>query len=59
MPDSVLEDYADITVKRERMKKMKADPYYNALQVNCATVPLIVTRPMMGTIPSFSLLPFT
>ena len=30
---SVLEDYADITVKRERMKKMKADPHYNALQV--------------------------
>ena len=29
------------------------------LQLNCATVPLIVTRPMMGTIPSFSLLPFT
>lgn len=25
---SVLEDYADITVKRERMKKMKADPHY-------------------------------
>lgn len=24
-----------------------------------ATVPLIVTRPMMGTIPFFSLLPFT
>ncbi|WP_288854752.1 AAA family ATPase [uncultured Bacteroides sp.] len=33
---SVLEDYADITVKRERMKKMKADPYYNALQVKYA-----------------------
>ena len=29
-------DYADITVKRERMKKMKADPYYNALQVKYA-----------------------
>ena len=27
---------ADITVKRERMKKMKADPYYNALQVKYA-----------------------
>ena len=32
----VLEDYADITIKRERMKKMKADPYYNALQVKYA-----------------------
>ena len=30
---AVLEDYADITIKRERMKKMKSDPYYNALQV--------------------------
>ena len=30
---AVLEDYADIPVKRERMKKMKADPHYNALQV--------------------------
>ena len=33
---SVLEDYADITIKRERMKKMKADPYYNALLVKYA-----------------------
>ena len=33
---SVLEDYADIPVKRDRMKKMKADPYYNALQVKYA-----------------------
>ncbi len=33
---AVLEDYAGITVKRERMKKMKADPYYNALQVKYA-----------------------
>lgn len=33
---SVLEDYADITVKWERMKKMKADPHYNALQVKYA-----------------------
>ena len=33
---SVLEDYADITVKRERMKKIKADPHYNALQVKYA-----------------------
>ncbi len=33
---SVLEDYADIPVKRDRMKKMKTDPYYNALQVKYA-----------------------
>ncbi|WP_373126165.1 ATP-dependent RecD-like DNA helicase [Bacteroides sp. HPS0048] len=33
---SVLEDYADIPVKRDRMKKMKMDPHYNALQVKYA-----------------------
>lgn len=33
---AVLEDYADIPMKRDRMKKMKADPYYNALQVKYA-----------------------
>jgi exodeoxyribonuclease-5 len=33
---AVMEDYADITTKRERMKKMKSDPYYNALQVKYA-----------------------
>lgn len=33
---TILEDYADIRDKRERMKKMKADPYYNALQVKYA-----------------------
>ena len=33
---TVLEDYTDITTKRERMKKMKADPFYNALQVKYA-----------------------
>lgn len=33
---AVLEDYQDITVKRERMKKMKSDPWYNALQVKYA-----------------------
>ena len=33
---TVLEDYADISMKRERMKKMKADPHYNALQVKYA-----------------------
>ena len=34
--NAVLEDYADIPLKRERMKKIKADPYYNALQVKYA-----------------------
>lgn len=33
---NVMEDYADITIKRERMKKLKGDPYYNALQVKYA-----------------------
>ena len=33
---SVLEDYVDVPLKKERMKKMKADPYYNALQVKYA-----------------------
>jgi exodeoxyribonuclease-5 len=33
---AVLEDYADIPTKRERMKKMQADPYFNALQVKYA-----------------------
>lgn len=33
---TVLEDYADIPLKQDRMKKMKADPYYNALQVKYA-----------------------
>ena len=33
---AVLEDYADIPLKRDRMKKMKSDPYYNALQVKYA-----------------------
>lgn len=33
---TILEDYADISLKRDRMKKMKADPYYNALQVKYA-----------------------
>ena len=33
---NVMEDYADITIKRERMKKLKEDPYYNALQVKYA-----------------------
>ncbi|GBU07274.1 ATP-dependent endonuclease [Bacteroidales bacterium] len=33
---TILEDYADIGVQRERMRKMKADPYYNVLQVKYA-----------------------
>ena len=33
---AVLEDYADLPTKRERMLKMKADPHYNALQVKYA-----------------------
>ena len=33
---AVEEDYADVTVKRERMKKLKSDPYFNALQVKYA-----------------------
>ena len=32
----VFEDYADIPYKKERMKKMKEDPYYNALQIKYA-----------------------
>ena len=33
---TVLEGYIDIPNKRDRMKKMKADPHYNALQVKYA-----------------------
>lgn len=33
---SVWEDYPEVTVKRERMKKLKSDPNYNALQVKYA-----------------------
>ena len=33
---TVLEDYADIPLKRDRMKKMKQDPHFNALQVKYA-----------------------
>lgn len=33
---AVWEDYADIPTKHERMKKMKTDPWYNALQVKYA-----------------------
>ena len=34
--NTILEDYADIPTRRERMKKMKNDPYFNALQVKYA-----------------------
>ena len=33
---AVLEDYADITNKKERIKKIKSDPYFNALQIKFA-----------------------
>lgn len=33
---AVLEDYADVTTKAGKMKKMKEDPWYNALQVKYA-----------------------
>ena len=33
---AVLEDYADLPTKAERMKKIKTDPHYNALQVKYA-----------------------
>ena len=33
---TIQEDYADVPLKRDRMKKMKVDPYYNALQVKYA-----------------------
>ncbi|MDR1937353.1 MAG: AAA family ATPase [Tannerellaceae bacterium] len=33
---AVLEDYAHIAAKAERMKKMKTDPYYNVVQVKYA-----------------------
>lgn len=33
---NVLEDYMDIPLKADRMKKMKTDPFYNALQVKYA-----------------------
>lgn len=33
---SILEDYAEISGKREKMQKMKVDPYYNVVQVKYA-----------------------
>ncbi len=34
--DAVMDDYADIPLKTERIKKLKSDRYYNALQVKFA-----------------------
>ncbi len=34
--NKVLEDYADIPYKRDRLKKLREDPYYNALQIKYA-----------------------
>ena len=34
--DQVMEDYADIPLKTDRIKKLKTDGYYNALQVKFA-----------------------
>ena len=34
--NGVMDDYADITVKRERMKALKKDAFFNALQVKYA-----------------------
>ncbi|MBF1584961.1 MAG: AAA family ATPase [Prevotella sp.] len=34
--ESVMADYADIPLKRNRIEKLKADPYFNALQIKYA-----------------------
>lgn len=34
--DNVMADYADIPSKRERLKRLREDPYYNALQIKYA-----------------------
>ena len=34
--DAVMEDYADVPSKRERLKRLKNDPWFNALQVKYA-----------------------
>ncbi|MBO4985827.1 MAG: AAA family ATPase [Bacteroides sp.] len=34
--NAVMEDYADLPLMRDRMKKIKVDPYYNALQAKYA-----------------------
>jgi exodeoxyribonuclease-5 len=34
--NNVMEDYLDISIKRDRINKIKQDPYYNALQIKYA-----------------------
>lgn len=34
--EAVLEDYADVPSRKERMKRLRQDPYYNALQIKYA-----------------------
>lgn len=34
--ENVLADYADIPLKRDRLKRVREDPYYNALQIKYA-----------------------
>lgn len=34
--NNVMEDYADIPLKTDRLKRLKQDPYYNALQIKFA-----------------------
>ena len=34
--DRIMDDYADIPLKRDRLKKMKEDPYFNAVQLKYA-----------------------
>lgn len=34
--NNVMEDYADIPLKADRLKRLKQDPYYNALQIKFA-----------------------
>lgn len=34
--DEVMADYADIPLKQDRIKKLKQDPYYNAVQIKYA-----------------------
>ncbi len=34
--NAVMEDYADVRLKSERIKKMKEDPYFNAIQIKYA-----------------------
>ena len=46
---TILEDYDDVPTKAGKMKKMKADPHYNVLQVKiclCRHLPQGTGRPM-------------